>query len=170
MKLKVDLFAEGGVAKAREALGAYLTALPTKMDTFCRRLAEIGVDAAVTQIKQSVDGETGELANSIHVEQEGEREWLVVTYCDYAAYVEFGTGLAGMGIEYPGEYPEGIKGPSNEHDAAIQPEEGAWVYYDKRQGRYRITSGQQPVAFMAMASTEMYLSVMEIAKEVFNGD
>ena len=159
------------VRAAREKLERYITELPTKVDTFCRRLAEIGVDAAVMQLSSSIEGETGELVNSIHVEQEGEHEWLVVTYCDYAVYVEFGAGVAGTTIPYPGERPEGINPPNaSPPNARIQFEDGSWVYYDKRQGRFRITSGQQPVGFMAMASVEMALRVVDIAKEVFNSD
>lgn len=156
------------VRAARQRLERYMADLPGKVDELCRRLAEVGVTAAVTALHEADAHETGELESSIEVEREGDRDYLVVTYCGYAVYVEFGTGVVGAAASYPGTMPEGITGPLSRTTKAR--EDGSWVYWDDRQGRFRITKGQTPKGFMAQASVEMREQAQRIAKEVFGGD
>lgn len=156
------------VRSARQRLERYMSDLPTKVDELCRRLAEVGVTAAVTALQEADKRETGELQSSIEVERVGDRDYLVVTYCGYAVYVEFGTGVVGAAGTYPGTMPPGITGPLSRTTKAR--EDGSWVYFDERQGRYRITKGQLPTGFMAQASVEMRDKAKEIAREVFGGD
>lgn len=156
------------VRSARQRLERYAAGLPAKVDELCRRLAEEGVTAAVKALHDADAHETGELESSLQVERMGDRDYLVVTHCGYAVYVEFGTGVVGAGGTYPGTMPEGVTGPLSRTSKAR--EDGSWVYYDKRQGRYRVTKGQLPTGFMAQASAEMRERLAEIAREVLGGD
>ena len=156
------------VRAARERIQRYAADLPGKVDELCQRLAEIGVQAAVTALHDADAHETGELESSIKVEREGARDYLVVTYCGYAVYVEFGTGVVGAGVPYPGNRPEHITGPLSRTTKAR--EDGSWVYWDDRQGRFRITKGQRPAGFLAQATVEMRQKVREVAREVFGVD
>lgn len=156
------------VRAARQRVERYASGLPSKVDEFCRRLAEVGVTAAVTALQESDKRETGELQSSIEVERVGDRDYLVVTHCGYAVYVEFGTGVVGASGSYPGTMPPGVTGPLSRTTKAR--EDGSWVYYDERQGRFRITKGQLPTGFMAQASVEMRDESVRIAREVFGVD
>lgn len=167
MRVSMDLSASS-VRAARERIQRYTTDLPGKVDELCRRLAEIGMQSAVTALHDTNTHETGELESSIQVERLGERNYLVVTYCGYAVYVEFGTGVVGAGVPYPGNRPEYITGPLSRTTKAR--EDGSWVYWDDRQGRFRITKGQRPAGFLAAATVEMGQRVKEVAREVFGVD
>lgn len=152
------------VRAERRRLEEYVRLLPARCDELCRRLAEMGVDAAVAGVTRA---ETGELASSIRHERRGERDYVVIADCGYAVYVEFGTGVVGL-MGSAGELPDGITGPTSRTTKAR--EDGSWVYWDERQGKYRITRGQAPLGFMSGAATEMRERVLEVAREVFAGD
>lgn len=155
MKLDMHL-AVSEIRSARERLERHAQGLQAKADELCRRLAEIGVDASVAAIDHD---ESGELRRSIRLEQRGEREYVVLADCGYAVYVEFGTGVVGAGGEYPGIRPDRVRTPN--------PDKRAWVYYDEKQDRFRITDGQVPQGFMSKGAVEMRQAVAGIAKEVF---
>ena len=164
MNLKAGL-AVSEIRALRERVERYANGLQAKADELCRRLAEIGVDAAVAGIAHD---ESGELRGSIRWEQRGERVYLVVADCDYAVYVEFGTGVVGAGSAYPGERPEWVGAPGS-RSSHVNPD-GSWVYYDEKQGRMRVTSGQVPQGFMAGSAVEVQQQIAGIAREVFAGD
>lgn len=161
MRIPVELSAKS-VRQAERALAEYGRSLGAKCDELCRRLAEIGVTAAA----QSVRLDTGNLAASIRMEKDGDSAYLVFTDEDYAAFVEFGTGVVGQGT-YPGELPAGYgydeRWTPEAHDP-IDPTK--WFYYDA-EGRVRSTRGQTADGFMLAGSEIMRQMVLPIAKEVF---
>lgn len=161
MKLKADL-STSSIAEMKAALTRYRDSLIAKADAICRRLSEIGVQAAIAAIDHD---ESGELRQSITYRRKGDRDYLVVADCGYAVYVEFGTGVVGAGSSYPGEKP-GWAGSPGSRSFHINPD-GSWVYFDEKQSRWRITSGQKPQGFMARSAVEMRRDVLKIAKEVF---
>lgn len=161
MKLSAGL-SVSEIRAMREQVERYAGGLQAKADELCRRLAEIGVEASIAAIDHD---ESGELRSSIRWERRGEREYLVVADCDYAVYVEFGTGVVGAAGSYPGERPDwaGAPGSRSKH---VNPD-GSWVYYDEKQERWRITSGQVPQGFMSQGAVAVRQAVVSIAKEVF---
>lgn len=161
MKLEMGL-SVSEIRAARTELERYASGVPEKADELCRRLAEIGVDASVAGIAHD---ESGELRGSIRWERRGEREYLVVADCGYAVYVEFGTGVVGSGGTYPGDKPDWVGAPGS-RSRHVNPD-GSWVYYDEKQSRWRITSGQVPQGFMAQGAMTVRQAVPVIAKEVF---
>ena len=161
MKLSAGL-SVSEIREVRERVERYVSSLQDKADELCRRLAEIGVEASIAAIDHD---ESGELRSSIRWEQRGQRTYLVVADCDHAVYVEFGTGVVGAASTYPGERPDwvGTPGSRSEH---VNPD-GSWVYYDEKQERWRITSGQVPQGFMSRGAVSVRQAVVSIAKEVF---
>lgn len=62
---------------------------------------------------------------------------------NYAAYVEFGTGVVGAtGAQNPQASKIGWRHDVNQHG------EYGWVYYDEQQDRFRWTKGQEAARFM----------------------
>ena len=150
------------VAAAIKQVNAYGSSLEAKCDELCRKLAEIGVTASA----QAVRFDTGNLAASIQMERNGECAYLVYTDEDYAAFVEFGTGVVGQGT-YPGNLPAGYGYDERRTPAAHDPDDPTkWFYYDA-EGRVRSTRGQTADGFMLAGSEVMRQMIAPIAKEVF---
>ena len=161
MRLRLEL-SEASAAQAAERLRRYAESLEGKCSRLCEELAAIGVDAAVATVRK----DTGALAGTIRYEQVRPSEFLVVSDGEYAAFVEFGTGVVGQGT-YPGDLP-----PSWGYDERRTPEAHdpldptRWFYRDA-DGNVRSTRGQTANAFMATAAEEMRQSVLTVAREVF---
>ena len=162
MNIKLELSQESVRNGIRE-LNTYAKQLEKKCNTLCQRLAEIGVEAAVASVR--VD--TGNLQSSIHFEHIGDGEFLVITDCEYAAFVEFGTGVVGAGT-YSGNLPPGWNYDERRTPQAHDPEDPTlWYYIDPESGYTASTRGQSANGFMMMAAEEMRQNVLSIAKEVF---
>lgn len=156
IRTKATLSTESLKAMIQE-LQKYRDGIESKCDELCRRLAEIGVSAAVSKIEGRYV--TGELASSISFQRVGEAEYLVIADNDHAAFVEFGTGVVGDG-SYQGELPSNWEYDVNNHG-----DDGWWYLHDD--GTYWWTAGQTGKGYMASAAEEMRQQVLKIAKEVF---
>ena len=161
MRLAIGLSAESVRAAVKE-IAAYSASFDGKCDELCKRLAEIGVDGAVAAVRK----DTGDLAGGIRFERVGDREYLVVSDGDYAAFVEFGTGVVGQGT-YPGDLPDGYGYDERRTPAAHDPVDPTKWYYRDREGVVRSTRGQTANAYMASSAQEMRQAVLTTAREVF---
>ena len=155
MRIKLSLDPKS-IDDASKQLAAYRKSLDAKIDLLCERLAEQGMEVAKVTIRHD---ESGELRNSFSVEKLGDAHYLVVNSAPYAVYVEFGTGVVGTKSNYWGVKPSWAGSPNGDKKG--------WVYYDEKQGRFRITDGQRAQAFMAHGAEAMRSMVVGIAKEVF---
>lgn len=161
MKVSVELSAESVGAAIRQ-LETYADKLAAKSDELCERLAGIGVEAALANVRQ----DTGDLASGIRFEKVGDCEYLVISEGGYAAFVEFGTGVVGEGT-YPGDLPGGWSYDERRTPAAHDEDDPTrWFYYD-RDGNLRSTRGQTANAYMAASAEEMRQAILATAKEVF---
>ena len=152
-----------GIQAAQKAISDYKKSLEAKADELCRRLAEIGVEAAVNIVR--VD--TGELESSIEYEKHGQREYLVITRNDHAAFVEFGTGVVGegtYGFDLPSDWEYDTRATPSAHD---RDDPTLWYYTDPESGGAVPTRGQTANAYMAYAGQEIRSQIVAIAKEVF---
>lgn len=129
------------------------------VDTLTQRfnkIANMELKEAVNKATQLVHGQakalapadTGLLRGSIHmkVKNTGKAiEGRVYTNTEYAAYVEFGTGVKGNGT-----YPHNVEGLSLEY------RNKGWAYYDEDKGEWIFTKGQkaQPYMYPALKSNE----------------
>lgn len=162
MNIVINELSVTAIDQAKRQLEQYRRQLDEKLELLVSELAEIGVQAAIAEVK--VD--TGALRSSIRAERHAGGNWLVIAESPYVAYVEFGTGVVGEGT-YPKELPipweyDQMRTPEA-HDR-IDPTK--WYYYDDEGYRYS-TRGQIAGAFMAKASDEMRNNVLKIAREVF---
>lgn len=162
--IRVEL-SMASIRQAKEQIEKYANSLQQRTDELCRRLSEIGVEVAKVHVK--VD--TGELESKISFQRKGNAEYLVISDGNYAAFVEFGTGVIGSGTykgELPAEWKYDVRRTPSAHDP-LDPT--AWYYYDEDGIRHR-TQGQRAASYMAQASEAMRQKVVQIAREVFDLD
>ena len=100
------------------------------------------------QAKALAPADTGLLRESIHmqVKDTGKAaEGRVYTNVEYAAYVEFGTGVKGNGT-----YPYQVKGLN------LKYKDKGWAYFDEDKGEWIYTKGQkaQPYMYPALKQNE----------------
>ena len=93
-------------------------------------------------------GHGSTLAESIHMDKKKTTEGLegrVYTNLEYAAYVEFGTGVKGNGT-----YPHKIEG------LTLTYTDKGWCYWDDRENKFIYTKGQvaQPYMYPALKNNE----------------
>ena len=106
------------------------------------------------QAKALAPADTGLLRESIHMEVKTAGEELqgrVYTNCEYAASVEFGTGIKGDGT-----YPYEVEGLSLEY------KNKGWAYLDEDTGEWIYTKGQkaQPYMYPALKNHEKTIKRM----------
>lgn len=119
-------------------------------------IANMELRAAMNKATQLVHGQakalspadTGLLRESIHMQVKDtgkELQGRVYTNCEYAPYVEFGTGVTGNGT-----YPYAIEGLSLEY------RDKGWAYYDEDNDEWIYTNGQvaQPYMYPALKNHE----------------
>ena len=161
MKIQVGL-SEASIKAAIKQVNAYSKSMDKKCDELCRRLAEIGVEAAIAHAPIGI----GNLVSGIHLEKHGDKDYLVVSSGDKVGFIEFGTGVVGEGT-YQGNLPDNYKYDQRWTPEAHDPNDPTlWYYYDER-GKRHSTRGQKAKGYMAAASEEMRNKVLEVAKEVF---
>lgn len=142
-------------------LEAYGHSLEEKVEEVCKRLAEEGVNTAVSAVR--VD--TGALRDGIYMQRSGDCEYMVISYSPYAWFVEFGTGVVGEGT-YPGDLPAGWHYDERRSPWAHDPDDPTTWFYTTANGRFS-TRGQSANAYMLAASETMRQKVLNIAREVF---
>lgn len=163
MRIAVSLSRESLREAAARVRGASAS-IEARCAELCRRLGEIGVEAAVARVRK----DTGDLASGIRWEPLPDGSGLVVSEGPYAAFVEFGTGVVGQGT-YPGELPDGWAYDQRRTPEAHDPEDPSKWFYRDRDGRVRSTRGQTACGYMAGAADEMRMAIDEVAREVLGG-
>lgn len=128
-------------------------------------IANMELKSAVNKATELVHGQakalapvdTGGLAGSIHMQVKDtgkELQGRVYTNCEYAPYVEFGTGVTGNGT-----YPYQIKGLNLEY----KPK--GWAYYDEDTGEWIYTKGQKAQPYMYPALNMHKKTIKAILKQ-----
>jgi hypothetical protein len=153
------------VNKAISELRKYQSDIDYKCRLLAQRLAEEGVFIARLKIAEYDAIYTTELLQSIKSEYGGVIQhggkWIVYTGCDYAPYIEFGTGLIGSQSPHPDTSLVNWKYDVNEHG------EKGWMYFNDTDGQWHWTQGMQSRPFMYETGKELRLIVKKIAKEIF---
>ena len=109
------------------------------------------------QAKALAPADTGLLRESIHmqVKDTGKAvEGRVYTNTEYAAYVEFGTGVKGNGT-----YPYQVEGLSLEY------KNKGWAYFDEDKGEWIYTKGQKAQPYMYPALKQNEKTIKQILKQ-----
>ena len=129
------------------------------------KIANIELTESVNKATQLVHGQaktlapadTGQLRGSIHmkVKNTGKAiEGRVYTNVEYAAYVEFGTGIKGNGT-----YPYQVEGLSLEY------RDKGWAYFDEDKGEWIYTKGQKAQPYMYPALKNNEKAIKQILKQ-----
>lgn len=169
---EVDLMDKRSIANAVKELRQYKNDFRVRLDKFARKLAELGVQEAQIHIRAWDAIDDGTLINSIGVnvgKSYGSKvKYYVVANCDYACFVEFGTGSVGANAPYPFPFPKGVKWKYGVGKKIFTTKDGrrGWVYMDK-DGDFWFTEGMEARPFMAQASLALFDQVERVAKEVF---
>lgn len=154
------------IKKAQEDLKKYQKDVIRKTSDFAKALAEEGVKLAKLNISHEGAVYTGELLSSITMEPGDTLKygdtWVVYTDCEWAPYVEFGTGIVGSESPHPDTSLASWKYDVNNHG------EDGWVYY--RDGEYYHTKGMPSRPFMYDAAQDLGLMISKVAKEVFGDE
>lgn len=166
--IKVE-FTVKSVDKAIKAIMQTEEELQAKCDEFCRRMAEEGVTIAQRKILEYNARDTGFLYNSIDMKPgdvvPNGASWLVYTDCEYAEFVEFGTGTEGAKKPHPsgkGWYNQDmsnkVRNPKDPNDTRL-----GWFYGPTW------TAGRESRPFMwdTWNALQEESTIRRIAKEVF---
>lgn len=166
-RLKADVLSQTSIADLKKNLIKYQDDLQIKLREFCRRLAEYGIEIAKGNIASLDAIFTGELINSIVLEEKESTKdrvvFVVSANSSHAIYVEMGTGMVGAESPYPGPLPAVYA----QGKTIRQLTDGRYGWFYQRDGQWYFTEGMPSRPFMYFASVEMQQKVVKIAKEVF---
>jgi len=167
MKLKVSL--NDGLGSLIDYLDNYQKTLDEKCELFVRRLADLGINVAMTTLAFDGVGDSPRNADfGIEVDKKGNLiRCMIKAKGEGLLFWEFGAGNYYNGMTSPnpkakkfgmgiGTYPE------QKH----VPEPGFWYYYDSNHEAVR-SYGTQATMPMYKASLEIIENIHKVAKEVF---
>lgn len=132
------------------------------------KIANMELRGAVNKATQLVHGQAKDLAptnknggggllrESIHMQVKATSKGLegrVYTNTEYAAYVEFGTGVTGNGT-----YPYKVEGLS------LTYKDKGWAYFDEDKGEWIYTKGQKAQPYMYPALKQNEKAIKKILK------
>lgn len=146
----------------------YRKSLSNKCEEFAYRMAEEGVAIAQMKILGFDAVMTGELLDSMNLEAgdivSNGATYYIYTDCDWAAFVEFGTGIVGIENPHPETGLANWKYDVNDHGDA-----GWWYFND---GEWHWTKGMPSRPFMYETGKELrdMSVILNIAKDVFGDD
>ena len=167
------ILTEDSITKLQNDLLEYKNKiLVDRVQTFVRLLAEAGIPVAKAKIKSYDAIDTGKLLNSIVTRKGADTKdkfvFFVVADTDYAAFVEFGTGIVGMESGYPYPFPEGVHWQyASGKTIHEQGNSYGWFYQKEENGPWYFTQGTVAKPFMYETSMELAQKVETIAKKVF---
>ena len=154
------------IRSAKQQLEEYKEDFMLKVKTFAETLALRGVEIAETNLAGLDAVFSSELLSSIAFEAgdviTNGSQWIVYTNCEWAKYVEFGTGIIGSENPHPDTSLGDWKYDINNHG------EAGWFY--KKDEVWHHTQGMPSRPFMYDTGIELSEIVIEVAKEVFNND
>lgn len=166
-KYRANLSAKSFRKLARD-IREYRKSLSDKCEEFAYRMAEEGVAIAQMKILGFDAVMTGELLDSMNLEAgdivSNGATYYIYTDCDWAAFVEFGTGIVGIENPHPETGLANWKYDVNDHGDA-----GWWYFND---GEWHWTKGMPSRPFMYETGKELrdMSVILNIAKDVFGDD
>lgn len=168
-KIEIDIFDPQSLKDAIKELKAWKTDFKQRVDRFVQTLAEEGYKDIKYQIVTLKAVNTQELLNSLNTVESGKRYkghsvYYVVADCEYACFVEFGTGVVGKKARYPYRFP---RGTGWKYDVGVTIREGAdgvrgW-FFPAKDGKWYWTNGQASRPFMSNGFREMVNNVEALA-------
>lgn len=157
------------IDKAIAEVVEYEKSIKGKSAKLIKKLSEKGVEIVRKNILNLDILDTGELYNSVSVfYSESENAGYILIDCDYALFVEFGTGIVGKTSPYPGEAMAEIGYQYGGGTTYVVTKDGriGW-FYPADDGTWRFTEGMPSRPFIHNSVKELKKLFPTIAKEVF---
>lgn len=167
MKIKVNPLDSDSIDKAIAEIERYETFVAEKAQELVRLLKELGVEKA----KELVPVDTGVAQASIIGYMDENKG--IIQAGGYCKYIEFGTGVRGLGSQHPSpEYLAIMQWAYNSGATIFTTKDGreGW-YYPADDGSWRFTEGMPSRPFMFETAQYLKSEAARLAKEAFiNGE
>lgn len=166
--IKIKLSTES-IEKAKKELQDYKAEIRRKSNQAIAELASFGLEICKAKIAEMKIYDTGQLENSVNVYLDEEQmKGFIKVSCDYAVFVEFGTGTRGIGTPYIGEAMSkvGYKYMGGTQYVTLSDGRIGW-FYPADDGTYRFTEGLPSRPFMYETGQELRNNLKSIVSEVF---
>lgn len=170
MQLKINPFSASSVQSAIDKLDDYKNSLSTKTARLVKALTDYGYNACIRNVLSLDIYDSGKLLSSIRTEiKDNGFTGMIVVDCDYAVFVEFGTGIVGKSNSYIGKAMNEVGYSYGGGSSYIVTADGriGW-YYPTDDGEYRFTEGMPSRPFMYRTGLEISNAMTSIAKGIFN--
>lgn len=154
---------------AAKQIRKYNEELKIKQEMIVRTLSEYGVVIARSLLLEMDAIDTGHLSSSIAAIYDPlTKTGFVRVNCDYAVFVEFGTGVKGAASPYMGEAINKVayKYGSGTHYVILNDGRVGW-YFPADDGTFKFTQGMPSRPFMYDTARDLHNRVIEIARSVF---
>ena len=167
MKIKVNPLDPDSIDEANAEIERYETFVAEKAQELVRLLKELGVEKA----KELVPVDTGVAQASIIGYMDEDKG--IIQAGGYCKYIEFGTGVRGLGSQHPSpEYLAIMQWAYNSGATIFTTKDGreGW-YYPADDGSWRFTEGMPSRPFMFETAQYLKREASRLAKEAFiNGE
>ncbi len=167
MKIKVNPLDPDSIDEAIAEIERYETFVAEKAQELVRLLKELGVEKA----KELVPVDTGVAQASIIGYMDEDKG--IIQAGGYCKYIEFGTGVRGLGSQHPSpEYLAIMQWAYNSGATIFTTKDGreGW-YYPADDGSWRFTEGMPSRPFMFETAKYLKSEAARLAKEAFiNGE
>ena len=167
MKIKVNPLDPDSIDEAIAEIERYETFVAEKAQELVRLLKELGVEKA----KELVPVDTGVAQASIIGYMDEDKG--IIQAGGYCKYIEFGTGVRGLGSQHPSpEYLAIMQWAYNSGATIFTTKDGreGW-YYPADDGSWRFTEGMPSRPFMFETAQYLKREAARLAKEAFiNGE
>lgn len=155
---------------AKREIRSYKQEIRRKAEETVRRLASYGCEVCKAKVIEMGIPDTGNLLHSVgsYFDEASMRGFIRVS-CDYAVFVEFGTGTKGMKTPYISETmsKSGYKYMGGTSYVTLSDGRIGW-YYPADDGTWRFTEGLPSRPFMYETGQELRHELKNIIQEVFS--
>lgn len=158
-----------GLAKAAKEVREYKQKLIDKSKQLITALTEYGAIVSRTFVIDLDAVDKGFLANSIGAYYDPTTNTgFIRADCDYAVFVEFGTGVRGAGSPYPGDAINSVAYRYGDGTQYVMLSDGrvGW-FYPADDGTMKFTEGMPSRPFMFNTAQELRRRYVSFAREVF---
>lgn len=155
---------EKSLKHLQQELAKYEAVMTEDIERFCEIVSRYGVKIAQNEIRSMGAFDTGELLASVNFKK-GDLlvdgcTYYIYTDCEYAKFVEFGTGIVGQEYQHPNASEVNWVYDKHGHG-----ENGWW--YKGKDGQLHRTRGMPSRPFMHNTAVQLNSLLSGIAKEVF---
>lgn len=157
------------IGQAIKSIEKYRDSIKQKSERLVKALIDDGVIILRAKIVEMNINDTGNLLNFVGGYYNADTNTGIIRVdCDYAVFVEFGTGIVGMNSPYSGNAMAeiGYKYGGGTHYIVTKDGRIGW-FYPTDDGKYRFTEGMPSRPFMYETAKELTKRLNKKIKEVF---